>query len=69
MQRVIGHGAEDWRSVEWSRALLTEDDQIYVVHPDFNVIAVTRFAPDAYEGFLEKELPLASMQHIRVTRT
>jgi len=67
VQRVIGHGAEDWRSVEWSRRLLTESDQIVAVHKDFNVIAITRFAPDTYERFLEKELPLDCMQHIRVT--
>jgi len=68
VQRVIG-GAEDWRKVEWSRELLTTADSLYVVHQDFNVIALTRFAPDTYEGFLGKELPLSSMQHIKVTRS
>ena len=67
VQRVIGAEAEDWRHVGWSRDLLTEDDQVYVVHQDFNVLAITRFAPDVYEGYLGKELPLQSMQHIRVT--
>lgn len=68
LQRVLGPAAEDWRSVEWSRKLLTEDDAIYVVHKDFNVLAVTRFEPVAYEGHLKKELPLESMQHIKVTK-
>ena len=48
---------------------LTEADLIYVVHTDFNVLAVTRFSPDAYEKYLQKELPLSSMQHIKVTKT
>ena len=68
VQRAIGHAGEDWRRVEWTRLLLTEADQIRVVHQDFNVLAITRFAPDKYEGFLRKELPLPSMQIIRVTR-
>ena len=67
VQRIIGPYAEDWRRVEWSRDLLTEADQIHVVHKDFNVIAVTQFAPDKYEAFLSKELPLCRMQHIKVT--
>lgn len=99
VQRAVG---ADWRTVEWSRELLTEADQIYMVHargshstrrcgcarararapllsvphrvwcaqvhPDFNVLVITRFAPADYESFLGKELPLASMQHIKVTR-
>ena len=27
-------GGEDWRNVKWTRELLTEDDQLYTVHPD-----------------------------------
>ena len=68
VQRVIG-GAEDWRKVDWSRELIKESDDIYTIHRDFNVLAVTQFAPDSYREFLSKELPLSSMQHIQVTRS
>ena len=68
VQRVVGMHAEDWRRVAWSRALLTEADQIQVVHKDFNVIVVTRLAPSKYCTYLSKEWPLSSMQHIKVTK-
>lgn len=69
VQRVVGPHAEDWRKVAWARALLREDDSIFCVHKDFNVLVVSRFAPDTYEAYLGKELPLACMQVVRVTKT
>jgi hypothetical protein len=70
VSRVLGReGGEDWRSVEWTSNLLTEDDCISVVHRDFQVVAVTRFPAEEYEALLGRELPLRTMQHIRVTKT
>jgi hypothetical protein len=46
---------------------LTHEDQVIVVHPDFNVVAVTRFDKDDYAEFLAEELPLDLMQPILVT--
>lgn len=42
-------------------------DQLYVVHDEFNVLAVTRFSRDEYEEFLANEMPLELMQPIVVT--
>lgn len=42
-------------------------DQLYVVHDDFNVVAVTRFSREDYAEFLTEELPLELMQPILVT--
>ena len=70
VSRVLGReGGEDWRSVEWTSNLLTEDDCISVVHRDFQVVAVTRVPAETYEALLGRELPLRTMQHIRVTKT
>ena len=70
VSRVLGReGGEDWRTVEWTRDLLTEDDCVNVVHRDFQVVCVTRFPVDEFSGLLGRELPLRTMQHIRVTKT
>lgn len=45
----------------------TPDDQLYVVHDEFNVLAVTRFSRDDYAEFLMDEMPLELMQPIVVT--
>ena len=52
--------------MEWTRALLREADKMHFVHKDFNVVVVTKFSPEDYVEFLQDELPLDSMQHIKV---
>jgi len=65
VQSALGTDA-NIRQVEWTRALLREADKMHFVHKDFNVVVVTKFSPEDYVEFLQDELPLDSMQHIKV---
>lgn len=58
----------DWRSVGWTSKLLRPEDEIAFVHRAFNVMVVTKFSDRDYAGFLQSELPLDAMQHIKVTK-
>lgn len=58
--------SQDWKSVAWAKELLTDDDKIFIVHKDFQVVAMTRFSEADYAEFLAAEMPLDKMQHIKV---
>lgn len=63
---------QDWRQ-SWAAKLPREGDRSFLhapfhsVHADFQVVVVTRFAPEDYATFLQDELPLDRMQPILVT--
>ena len=61
-----GHSVR-WKDVPWARALLTDEDEVYAIHEDFAVVAVTRLGEAEVREFLGDELPLDGMQMIRVT--
>ena len=60
--------APEWSGPAWSSKLLRPSDKIAFVHKDFNVMVVTKFSEADYAGFLQAELPLDKMQHIKVTK-
>jgi len=60
--------AVEWKDVPWTKQLIRAEDKLMFVHQDFNVLAVTKFSEADYAEFLQAELPLDAMQHIKVTK-
>jgi len=69
LQSVLGVES-NWREIDWTKTLIDPvKDEIQYVHKDFNVVVVTKFGLDDYKEFLKEEIPLDSMQHIKVYKT
>lgn len=52
---------------KWVSKVLNKADELYVIHEDFNVMAITKFQPEDVERYLKEEVPLKLFQPIMIT--